>query len=180
VVALYLAPDTTPEETREALLQRPLGNQMATINHRDLKEGILNIFDQTFAITYALELIAMVVGVLGIFNTLLTSILERKRELGILRAIGMSRLQLVIMILYEGGFIGIIGCLLGGSAGMGLSWLLIAVINKQAFGWTIHFEPFPDLIGIICLLVLIIAILASLIPARQAMALQIAEAVHYE
>jgi putative ABC transport system permease protein len=180
VVALYLAPDTTPEETREALLQHPLGNQMATINHRDLKEGILNIFDQTFAITYALELIAMVVGVLGIFNTLLTSILERKRELGILRAIGMSRLQLVIMILYEGGFIGIIGCLLGGSAGMGLSWLLIAVINKQAFGWTIHFEPFPDLLGIICLLVLIIAILASLIPARRAMALQIAEAVHYE
>ena len=180
VIALYLSPLISSEEFRRAMNAKTVGTSFATINNQELRAGVLEVFDQTFAITYAMELIALLIGLLGIFNTLLTSILDRKRELGILRAIGMSKTQLVKMILMEGASIGLIGALLGGGAGIGLSWILVEVINKQAFGWTIHFSPFPSFLIVIFLLVLLTAVLASLFPAKRALAIKISEAVHYE
>jgi len=179
-VALYLRPETHADDFRKNLNTSLEDQTFVTINNRELRKNVLEVFDQTFAITYAMELIAVMVGLLGIFNTLLTSILERKRELGILRAIGMSQKQLVKMILTEGGLIGLTGALLGGGAGIGLSWILIQIINKQAFGWTIHFHPFHPFLFVVFGLVLVTAVVASLLPAKRAMNIQISEAVHYE
>jgi putative ABC transport system permease protein len=180
VVALYLDPEIPSEIFRKNLITAIDDQSFVTINNRELREGVMEVFDQTFAITYAMELIAVMVGLLGIFNTLLTSILERKRELGILRAIGMSQNQLVKMILTEGGLIGLTGALLGGGAGIGLSLILIQVINKQTFGWTIHFSLFHPFLFVVFGLVLLTAVIASLLPAKKAINIHIAQAVHYE
>jgi putative ABC transport system permease protein len=98
----------------------------------------LNIFDRTFVLTYVLEAIAVFVAVLGIVNTLVTAVLERRRELATLRAIGASRGQVERLVQWEAIYLGLIGALLGVAGELALAWVLIAVINKQSFGWTIR------------------------------------------
>ena len=105
---------------------------------------MLEVFDKTFAITYSLEIIAILVAVLGLFNTLVSLILERKREIGILRFIGAFKGQVKRMVLIEAGILGLIGSVMGFIAGVIVSYILIFVINKQSFGWTIQVH-FPYL-----------------------------------
>ena len=80
----------------------------------------------------------MVVAVFGIITTFLVLIMERERELALLQAIGASRRQILGMVLVESGLASFLSFILGAACGSVLSLLLILVINKQAFGWTIH------------------------------------------
>ncbi|TFG65404.1 MAG: ABC transporter permease, partial [Nitrospirales bacterium] len=89
--------------------ERPI----VTISNGELKEEILDIFDRTFRVTYVLELIALSVAVLGIMNTLLTSILERRRELATLRAIGASGMQIQGLIVWESCYLAGLGAVVG-------------------------------------------------------------------
>ena len=128
----------------------------------------LRIFDGTFAITWALEVVAILVAVMGIVATLVTTIDERRRELSMLRLVGASRGQVQRMVVAEAALLGTIGQVLGLIAGFGLSFVLIYVINVQSFGWSIQFHP-PFLFLLQLALVLILATaLAGLYPARRA------------
>ena len=88
------------------------------LSNRALRTRVLEIFDQTFAITYGLEAIALVVAVLGVLNSLLASVLERTREIGILRSVGFTRGGIVRSILWEAGLMGALANLLGALAGL--------------------------------------------------------------
>lgn len=178
---VYLKPGANLQKVREAILNR-FGetHNITVIIHRTLRETVLDIFDQTFAITSGLELIAIIVAVLGIANALLASILERKREIGILRSVGATQAQIMKMILYEAGLMGIISQLLGLITGIFLSFILIYVINKQSFGWTIQFFFPSTLIPKSLLIVLITSILAGYFPAKQAVQLKVVETMRYE
>ncbi len=134
----------------------------------DLRRQAIRIFDQTFRITYALEIVAIVVAVLGITNTLGTLILERRGEIAILKFLGADRRQLRRMTLNEAFLTGVLGLTLGCLLGMGLSLVLIYVINRQAFGWTIQFDP-PWISVLLALAgVLAATLLSGLYPARLA------------
>ncbi len=142
--------------------------QVFVISHRELRNEILKIFDQTFAITYSLEFIAIFVAFLGIINSLNALIMERQRDIGILRAVGGFQKQVQKTVLIEAGMIGFFSHLLGLIAGLLLSLLLIHVINKQSFGWTIQFSiPYWSLIQF-WLMVMVTSTLAGFIPARRA------------
>ena len=142
--------------------------QLFLVSHRELRSEVLKVFDQTFAITYSLELIALIVAFLGIINSLNALIIERKRDIGIFRALGAFRKQVEKMVLIEAGMIGFFSHILGLIAGLLLSLLLIYVINKQSFGWTIQFSiPLRSLIES-WLLVMVTSLGAGLIPARRA------------
>jgi putative ABC transport system permease protein len=142
--------------------------QVFVISHRELRNEILKVFDQTFAITYSLEFIAIFVAFLGIINSLNALIIERQRDIGILRAVGGSQKQVQKTVLIEAGMIGFFSHILGLIAGFLLSLLLIHVINKQSFGWTIQFSiPLWSLIQS-WLIVMLTSILAGFIPARRA------------
>ncbi|MFB3817126.1 MAG: FtsX-like permease family protein [Candidatus Methylomirabilales bacterium] len=179
-VAIYLAPGADPEAVRDGLQAR-LGRQdLLIVHNRALRRRILDLFDQTFAITYALEVVALVVAALGILNTLIAAVLERTREIGVLRAVGFSRPRVVAMILAEAGYLGLLATLLGSLAGLALSLVLIHVINKQSFGWSIQFWlPVRTLIGY-GLLTLAASLLAGALPAWRAARIRVAEAVRYE
>ncbi|MGA9461081.1 MAG: FtsX-like permease family protein [Desulfobaccales bacterium] len=143
-VRLYLKdPRQVPQV--QARLQEKYGADyhLLALSHRDLRRGILRIFDETFALTYALEGVAVVVAVFGIITTFLVLIMERERELALLQAMGASRRQILALVLTESGLASFLSFLLGATCGSVLSLLLILVINKQAFGWTImlHFTP---------------------------------------
>ena len=101
----------------------------------------MQVFDRTFSITWALEAVAILVAMLGAANSLLALVLDRRRELGLLRYLGASTGQIRGMILTEAAFLGLFAAILGLALGFALSLLLIFVVNKQSFGWTIQFHP---------------------------------------
>jgi putative ABC transport system permease protein len=168
-VRLYLKdPARTPQV--QARLQARYGERyrLLSLSHRDLRNGILKIFDETFALTYALEGVAVLVAVFGIITTFLVLIMERERELALLQALGASRRQILGTVLVESGLAGFLSFFLGAACGSVLSLLLIFVINKQAFGWTIHLHWTPAIYWQTLLLVLSLSLAAAAYPAWRA------------
>ena len=129
---------------------------------------MLRIFDSTFAITYALELIAIVVAMLGVAGTLLTLVIERRRELTMLRLIGAARRQVQRVVVIEAALIGAASMAIGLVVGLALSVLLVYVINVQSFGWTIQFRVPVAFLAQVSLLVVAATAVAGFIPARRA------------
>jgi putative ABC transport system permease protein len=168
-VRLYLQ---DPARTREvqARLQETYGGRyrLLALSHRELRQGILRIFDETFALTYALEGVAVLVAIFGIITTFLVLVMERERELALLQAIGASRRQILTMVLTESGLASFLSFILGASCGSALSLLLIKVINKQAFGWTIQLYWVPGIYWQSLLLVLSLGLGAAAYPAWRA------------
>jgi putative ABC transport system permease protein len=173
VFALYLDPDADIEAVRRAVIQRLTSSQdhmsqPTIIRNKELRQEILTIFDRTFVLTYVLEAIAVLVAVLGIVNTLVTAVLERRRELATLQAIGASTKQVEQLVLREAVYLGLIGAALGVIGGLALAWVLISVINKQSFGWTIRMTiPIGVLLQAV-LLAISAAWIAGYFPARWA------------
>jgi putative ABC transport system permease protein len=160
----------------QAKLQKDYGSryQLLTLSHADLRNGILRIFDETFALTYALEGVAVVVAIFGIITTFLVVIMDRERELALLQALGASRRQILSMVLVESGLASFLSFLLGALAGTLLSFLLIFVINKQAFGWTVQFFFTPGIYLETLVLVLALGLAAGAYPAWRATQLNLA------
>lgn len=169
-VRLYLKDKSKIGEV-QAQLQKRYGSryQLLTLSHADLRGGILRIFDDTFALTYALEGVAVVVAIFGIITTFLVVIMDRERELALLQALGASRRQIMAMVLVESGLASVLSFVLGALAGSCLSLLLIFVINKQAFGWTVHLFFTPAIYLQTFLLVLVLGLAAGAYPAWRAM-----------
>ena len=143
VFPLYLSQGQQVNEVRQRIAERL--RELAAerlppliISNAELRREILDIFDRTFLLTYVLEAIAVIIAMLGIVNTLVTSVLERQREFATLRAIGGSERQIRHLVLWEAAYLGAVGIALGLVGGGLLSLLLIKVINKQSFGWTIQ------------------------------------------
>jgi putative ABC transport system permease protein len=180
-VALYLRPGADANAAMAWLARNaPNAQGLSIVANRDLHDRVLRIFDQTFRVTYALELISIVVAVLGIINTMTALILQRGRELGILRAVGATQRQLKRVILLESGLIGLAGYAIGVACGSALALLLIYVINKQFFGWTVQARWTPGVFVQGAAITVVTAVLAGLAPARQAARRGITEAIRAE
>ena len=157
-----------------------LGARILIFGNADLRAQAVLIFDRTFAITYALEAVAVLVAILGVAGALLALVIDRRRELGLLRYLGASSAQLRKLILTEAGILGLLACLSGLVLGFFLSLILIFVINKQSFGWTIRLHwPLAVLLGATAL-VWLATVLAGYYPARIAVRLVPTEVVHEE
>ena len=127
------------------------------------------VFDRAFAITVALQLLATVVAFVGVLSALLSLQLERTRELGILRASGLTRRQLWGLTLLETGLMGGTAGLLALPAGLALALVLIYVINLRSFGWTLQLQLSPATFVQAFGVALLAALLAGIYPAwRQA------------
>jgi putative ABC transport system permease protein len=140
-LAIELAPGASPDEVRTELGRR-LDERHVVFIHTSatLRQTALRIFDRTFSVTYALEAIAILVGMLGVAVTLLTLIVERRQDFTTLRLLGAARRQIRLLVLIEAAFIGVLSQALGLIAGLALALLLVYVINVQSFGWTIQFD----------------------------------------
>ena len=173
VFPVYLAAGADAKQVRQSIVAQVAGLDGVTvpplvIRNHELRKEILNIFDRTFVLTYVLEAIAVLVAVLGIINTLVTAVLERRREFATLRAIGASTRQVERLVLWEAAYLGLIGAVLGVVGGLLLALLLIHVINKQSFGWTIQMTVPGGVILQAVALALISALVAGYWPARWA------------
>jgi putative ABC transport system permease protein len=180
-VGIYLEPGSSLDETRSLIrggLKR--SEEVFITSNKELRREILRIFDQTFSITYALQIIAIVVAIFGIVNTLILLVMERERDIGVLKAVGATNRQVQRMTLLEAGLMGLISFVLGAVNGILLSLLLIFVINKQSFGWTIQFSVPGAMFGKTLILVLACALIAGIFPARAAVSKRVSEVMRLE
>lgn len=179
--AVYLRDATQLERVRDAIERRFAARySLLVYSNKTLRDEVLLIFDQTFAITYALQIIAMIVAAIGVANTLAALVVERSREIGILKAIGASAHQVRNMTLVQAGIIGVASQVLGSIAGLLLSAILIYVINRVSFGWTIQFEFSGAILAISTLLVMATALAAGIVPANRAARRSVADVVRAE
>ncbi len=179
-IAIYLKPGAKLDDVRRAVNDALRGYHVFVFSNRSLRVEAIRIFDRTFSITYALEIVAIFVAVAGIAGALLALVIDRRRELSLLRFLGAAKPQLRRIILCEAGMIGFLACLAGLILGSILSLDLVYVINRQSFGWTIRFHlPVLLLLGALTLIFLS-TILAGLYPARMAMRLTPIEELHEE
>lgn len=180
-IVVYLKPGVPLDHARREL-ERTLGPKYGAfvVTNAEIRRQVMTIFDQTFRIVYALLGVAIVVAVLGIVNTLSALILERTRELALLRVNGLSANQLRTMLVLESVILGVSSTATGLVMGYALSWILIYVINRQSFGWTIDFHTPGALIAASLAATLLAAALAGLAPARLANRIHVASAIKSE
>ncbi len=136
-IALYAEEGVDPEE----LLER-LRSEFPAVTARTnelLRTESIRIFHQTFAVTYALEAIAVIIAVGGLGLALAGLLLERRAELATLRAIGATRRDIARAAMWEGVGIALAGLAGGLGVSFFLGWILIEVINPQSFGWTLRY-----------------------------------------
>lgn len=180
-LAITLTPQARPDEIA-ARFRAALGRQgeYAVYSNRALRARILDIFDQTFAVTNALRGVALVVGVAGVFLSMTVLVMERVREIGVMRSIGASRTQVAGVFLSEAGLIGGAASLLGIAAGCVLAMILTWVVNPAFFGWTISLE-FPwGVLAWTPVWIISVAILAALWPSIRAAQTNVSEAIREE
>jgi putative ABC transport system permease protein len=149
-------------------------------SNQSLRNGSLEIFDRTFAITDALRLLAVVVAFIGVLSALMSLQLESTRETGILRANGMTPAQLWMTTFIKTGLMGAIAGGLAMPLGYVLAWILIYVINVRSFGWTLQMQLQSGYFLQAFTVAVVAAILAGIYPAWRLGNTVIAEAVRQE
>ena len=180
-LSVYLKAGAASAPLADAFRSRFSGEgEFSIYSNRTLRDRILKVFDQTFAVTYILRTVSVLVAITGVFLSVTTLAAERQREIGVLRAIGASRAQVRAVLVIEAGMMGGVAAALGLAAGSVLAVALTRVVNPAFFGWTI-FLHFPKAALIFTPLWLIpVALLAAWIPAWRASRAGIAQTVREE
>jgi putative ABC transport system permease protein len=179
-LAVFVQPGAYPGDVRKKIQEITADHHLLIFSDRDLRTEAIRIFDRTFAITYALETVAVIVAIMGIAGALLALVIDRRRELGLLRFLGASTAQVRKLILVEAGLVGILATIAGSILGYILSLILVFVINKQSFGWTIHFHwPIAVLLGALTT-VYLATLLSGIYPAVLAARVDPLEVIHEE
>ncbi|HEX9942048.1 MAG TPA: ABC transporter permease [Thermoanaerobaculia bacterium] len=164
--SLDLAPGADPDQVVDRLRRTiGAGRALSIRSNRSLKRISLEIFDRTFLITGVLRLLAGLVAFLGVLSSLMALQLERARELGVLRANGLTPGQVWQLVTSQTGLMGLAAGLLSLPVGLTLAAIMIYVVNRRSFGWTIRMEVFPGVLLQALLLALAAALLAGLYPA---------------
>jgi putative ABC transport system permease protein len=180
-IALRLAPgakaDQVAHELQDALA--PIQRVFVQPN-RVLRDEALVVFDRTFAITGALQLLATGVAFIGVLSALLSLLLEKQRELGILRAMGLTVREIWGLVMLETGLMGAVAGVLAMPTGFVLSLILIYIINRRSFGWTLQMNvgvgPFAQALVV----AVVAALLAGIYPAHRMGKMLAAEALRFE
>ncbi len=179
-MSLTVAGGSDVDSVIQAIRARVSDRQEVVVqSNRGLREGTLEIFDRTFAITSVLQLLATVIAFVGVLSALMALQLERARELGVMRANGLTPRQLWGVVLGQTGLMGFTAGLLALPVGVLVALVLVYVINRRSFGWTLRIEFPPQIFIQALLLALLAALLAGIYPAirmaRTAPALAIRE-----
>jgi putative ABC transport system permease protein len=137
--SLWVAPGTPAIEVQRALRDRlPDAARLEIGTPGEMRRASLDLFDRTFAITYALEIAAVLIGLLGVSVAFGAQALARRREFGVLRHIGMTRREIAAMLGCEGALAAGLGALFGVATGWVIGLILIHVVNRQSFHWSME------------------------------------------
>jgi putative ABC transport system permease protein len=166
-IGLDLSSDADATEA-EARVRALVGNGARVRSSARIEELSLAVFDRTFKVTEVLRFLAGIVAFLGILSALLAIELERARELGVLRTLGFTPAGLGATLLTQTGLLGVVAGLAAVPIGTALAALLVHVINRRSFGWTIDFIVTPQALLSGLSLAIVAALLAGVYPAWRA------------
>jgi len=180
-LGIYLERGADIEKVMLELKRTSNGKQAILVrSNRDVRDLSLQIFDRTFVITNVLYWLAVSVAVIGILGAMLALQLERARELAVLRALGMTPGQLGRMVTLQTGLIGLLSGIAAIPLGLLMAWILIDVINRRSFGWSMDIRISPDVLLSALALSVGAALIAGLYPAYRAARAQPALAMREE
>jgi putative ABC transport system permease protein len=164
--AVYAEPGVDPSVLRQRL-EHTVGSLQALVlrDNRHIQEHTLAVFDRTFTITRVLRLLAVTVAFVGVLSALMAMQLERAREFAILRATGMTSAEIARLVSLETSFMGLAAGLFAIPVGLLLAAVLIFVINRRAFGWTLPYQVDPWILVQAVVLALFAALLAGIYPS---------------
>jgi len=137
----------------------------------------LRIFDRSFAITYLLEAVAVVIGLFGVAATFSAEALARRREFGVQRCLGMTRREIALQLAAEGALFATLGALIGGLLGLAISLVLIDVINPQSFNWTMPIDLPAGFLAMLAVALVLAASVTAVASARGALSVAAVRAV---
>ena len=167
--AIFAAPGVRPQDLAAALLAAAPAGVLEVAYPGEIRAISLRIFDRTFAVTYLLEAVAVAIGLAGVAASFAALAAARRREFGMLRHLGLTRRQIGWMLAQEGALAAGVGVLGGLAAGGAIGLVLIEVVNRQSFHWSMDLHvPWVSLALFGAALVALGA-LAAVLAGRQAM-----------
>jgi len=176
--ALWLERGAEPEEVAARIrdtLQREGSYEIAV--PREIRRMSLRVFDRTFAVTYLLEAVAVLIGLFGISASTSSQVLARRGEFGMLRHLGVTRGEIGRMLAFEGAALGAVGVLTGLVVGFVVSLILIYVVNRQSFHWTMDVHVPWGLLALLSGVLVASAAITAAVSGRQAMGEDVVRAV---
>ena len=176
-IPMLEALDTVAQQMRQEL---PLDAGLIVRSDAVLRQESLRVFDRTFRITGVLRVLAIVVAMIGILGSLMALQLERTRELGLLRASGLTGPQLWRLVTTQTGIMGLVSGILALPVGIAMAAMMIYVVNRRSFGWTMPLEIDPMILLQTVAIAVGAAVLAGVIPSRRMSMVSPAEALREE
>jgi putative ABC transport system permease protein len=175
--AVWLAAGVTPASAIEAIRALPGGAELDIAVPPEIREVSLHIFDRSFAVTYAMEAVAVLVGLFGLSSSLGAIVLARRREFGVLRHLGLTRGDIRAMLAAEGGLLALLGAAAGLAVGGAISLILVYVINRQSFSWGMELHPPYALLLGLALTLVVLAVVTAVVSGKEAMGMSPVRAV---
>lgn len=177
---VILEPGANIEDVR-LRIQRSLGadSNLYVVSIREFKNEIRKVLDKTFFLNHALNVITLLIACLGVIVALLASVMERTREIAVLRAIGMQKRQIYGVVVLESALMGLAGGLLGCAAGVGAGWINLEGFFTQHWGSAQYYMPITSIVWAL-LLSTGLSALAGIVPAHKAAKTNIVEALSYD
>jgi putative ABC transport system permease protein len=176
-VSLWLQQGVDPHGLENAIRDLLPATQYDLRTPPDLRRLSLQAFDRTFAITYLLELVAVLIGLFGIAAGISAQVLARRGEFGVLRHLGFTRAQIATMLAIEGAVLGAVGVLVGLLTGGVVGLILIYVVNRQSFHWSMDLSAPGWLLASLSALLIAAAAGIAVVSGRQAMSTDVVKAV---
>jgi putative ABC transport system permease protein len=181
VFVLSLEPGADFDSVKAAMDRGPgRAWNLVTISSREFKDQMQSAIERSFAYTRAIEWIALLVGLLGLMNTLLISVMERTREIGMLRAVGSTRAQVSKMIFFEAILQGWFGSMVAIALGAYVGRLFVNHALAITLGWVVDYHFPKDAVWTTMAIGVGVAGIAGFLPARRVARMQITEALDYE
>jgi putative ABC transport system permease protein len=175
--ALWLAPGARAADTVRALRRLRGSEHLEFAQPGEIRETSMSLFDRSFAVTYALEAVAVLVGLFGLSSSLGAIVLARRREFGVLRHLGMTRREVGAMLAKEGGLLALLGAAAGLVLGALISLVLIYVVNRQSFNWSMDLHPPVFTLLALTVVLVGLAALTAWLSGREAMGMAPVRAV---
>ena len=179
-VALWLHDGVSAEAMAARIEAMPQGERVQVQRNAELRREALRIFDRTFAITGIMGTLAAFVAVIAVISALTALLEERTRVLGYLRAIGLSRRKLGLSMLLEALLLAFTAAVVSWGVGLVMSAVLVFVVNRRAFGWTLQFLPTEGPYALLLVLALLAAALGSAYPMWRATRLSVVATIREE
>ncbi|SAK93448.1 outer membrane-specific lipoprotein transporter subunit LolC [Caballeronia calidae] len=175
--AITLRAGASAAQVIDAIKKLPFGDALEFSQPGEIRARTLTIFDRSFAVTYLLEAVAIVIGLFGVGATFSMQTLARSREFGMLRHVGVTRAQIFALLASEAGWLTLLGIAMGCALGFSISLILVFVVNPQSFHWSMSLHIPWTMIAVIACVMLASSCATAVLAGRRAVSVDAVRAV---